>query len=317
MKVDFLTVLHNRLAVDLYNLNYKKYKNRKIQPVFKVACAKEHNDILPTEVQKFEYERIPFQGSIDHAYNLHTLLNHVETEWFCVIDPDVYPVSDTWDETISTLMEKYELIGMRHTVRNQPGVSKDFPCTILSFYKKDVFFEKAKKHGLHPGARPDHWSIFFPMTKQRDLDQIFDYMELNNMTLSRIEEIRGGDMILHPRAHKNSMWNEHRSLWLNGGTEHKNFVCDTGWKTSVIFKDSAYYCFNDDYLFKHFGHGTGGSNQGLKLMRRDRVRLRYAREVLAAYGKRIELNTQNCYTGPDGTPLIKSGPLKNIRKLEK
>ena len=268
--VDCLTVLHNKRAVDIYSSHHKIFKNCKserLQLNFKVARPEKYKDFLPEEVEAFDYERIPYQGSIDHAYNLHALLNFVESEWFCILDPDVYPLSDNWEDNIDSLMREYEAIGIPYSSKRD-NIYRDYPAPHLAFYKKDIFFDKARSHGLYDGKQ--NWYVFYPITKSHSLKHILE----SGLSLSRQKELNEEHQL--PTGEKVKVLLD---LYNKKYSVSREASADTAWKTSVMLDGVKAFCllehdreeggfvYSDEdkkILFAHLVYATGGSNKGLK-----------------------------------------------------
>ena len=206
-----------------------------------MSCSEEYKKILPQDVTIVAYENIPKQGSIDHAYNMHTLLNHITTDWFCIMDPDVYPIAKGWDEKILPLIEGYDVFGIPYS---SPNRFYDFPMVHLLFFKHASFIEEIDKNNLRDN---DKWNIFMPLTKESSINSIINRTPFHKL-VSRPEELTSN--ILLPN--KDALTKRHLSQYNKRYKVNGKLPCpDTCWRMPIIFKDLKVFCFKESEIDKN------------------------------------------------------------------
>tara|TARA_Y100000310_G_scaffold345207_1_gene462664 strand:- start:1143 stop:1997 length:855 start_codon:yes stop_codon:yes gene_type:complete len=258
-EIDFLTVLHNEKAVKLFEKHVKLFRSRitgKTKLNFKVSCDTGYKSLLPDKVEIVKYEKIPIQGAIDHAYNMHTLLNHVKTEWFCVMDPDVYPISLGWDEKVLRIMRDYEVFGIPYS---SPHRFYDFPFLHLIFYKWNSFIKEINRHGLF-NKKDRSWNIFMPITKPTSLQEVQHALrEENEKPISRPSELSEDILLPLSSGATRELLNAYNKRY---SCSRPSGPCpDTAWRTPLIFKALKALCLkespiNEAELDPMAGRGT-------------------------------------------------------------
>jgi len=247
--IDFLLVLHNNSAINLFNSNspdwVKNLKNFNVNFLVRCPTELEKNIIPPTNssLLSFGFHSLGPRGkfgSLSHTFNLHRLLKEITSDFFIVSDPDVEYLGDWCQKDLTEVLDSYDLFGIPYpsslTSSDSEGRYSHMPSVMNTFFRSKSFFEKLKKFGL---MKDDKFWIFYPATKAWNLN----YLQANlDKSIPFFEEI------LDYYSYEKQYNNEERVFFMPYSP--KTFVkkqstinyrgTDTSWLNPIVFEDLKY-----------------------------------------------------------------------------
>ena len=245
MKIDFLTVCHNDQAAYLFNLHARLFLKRcsgLIDINFIISCNSDSKKYITIpNVTIYDYEPIS-GGSIDHAYNMHTLILNSNSKWFCMMDPDVYPMSKDWDRKIINLFEKYDAFGIPYAKDQKPNRFYDFPMVHLLFFNRGKF-DSEIENSKYKHKKEKNLNILTPCTSNIGLINRLNSEPFKKYA-KRPDEI-DVDSICMIANRENGSLIEYFNMYT---VDKKEPTADTGWRMPVIFKNLKTFCFFEEKL---------------------------------------------------------------------
>lgn len=274
MNIDALTVLHKKSAVQLYAKCIKLFQEKssgKINLNFKVSCDIAFKDILPDFVEIFKYEKVKnYAGKpsgIDHAYNMQTLLRQVETEWFVMMDPDVFPVVEKWDDEIFDLFKTFDVFGIPYC-SNSTNRYYDFPMIHLCFFKSLEFFSVLNNNPdsryiskvLMPlGSKKNPIINGKSLTRPYDVSEevLFDY---NSNEIKKYKEMYGSNAVPDTAWMLPVLFQGLKRLVFDelplSLKEISNFINYEREVNKSVFRPSFKFSYNNKSIFAHIVYGS-------------------------------------------------------------
>ncbi len=240
--IDFLLVLHNNTAINLFNSNspdwVKNLNNFNVNFLVRCPIELEKNIIAPTNSTLLNFDYHPLgprdsHGSITHAFNLHRLLKEITSDFFIVSDPDIKYLGD-WDQKdLIEVLDSYDLFGIPYAKSIQKiGRYGHMPTVLNTFFRSKSFFERVEHFQL---MKDDKFWIFYPCGKKqgvesfkKNLDKSIPYCE-EIIDFGHIwEKNRGAWMPIPPK------------FFLDQMSRIGYTALDTSWLHPIVFEDLKY-----------------------------------------------------------------------------
>lgn len=243
--IDFLLVLHNNTAINLFNSNspdwVKNLNNFNVNFLVRCPIELEKNIIVPTNstLLNFDYHslgRRDSHGSITHAFNLHRLLKEITSDFFIVSDPDIEYLGDWNQEDLTKILSSYDLFGIPYPSKltNPDGEGRygHMPSVMNTFFKSKSFFERLEHFQL---MKDDKFWIFYPCGKREGVE---NFKKNLDRSIPYCDEIIDFGHI----------WGENGGAWMPNSPKFfldKQAIIgyrglDTSWLHPIVFEDLKY-----------------------------------------------------------------------------
>jgi len=242
--IDFLLVLHNNTAINLFNSNspgwVKNLKNFNVNFLVRCPIELEKNIIAPTNSTLLNFDYHPLgprdsHGSMTHAFNLHRLLKEITSDFFIVSDPDIEYLGD-WDQKdLTEVLDSYDLFGIPYAKILQGGTMGRYghmPSALNTFFRSKSFFERVEHFQL---MKDDKFWIFYPCGKE---EGVKDFRKNLDKSIPYSEEVIDFGHI----------WGKDLGVWmpispkffLDQMSRIGYTALDTSWLHPIVFEDLKY-----------------------------------------------------------------------------
>ena len=237
ISIDYLSVVNNEINLEWYLFFYEleqQLNKGQIKVNRKVSIKSDLASKLPSACKAFDFEAVSCDGSLHHAYNLHTLLYEIESPYFLIHDPDTMAITECYDSVFSDYVSRFDAFGT-------DILFGDFPSASFTVFNTNIFWSLLERYGLGDRVGKTVLKALTPTINDKDHRAMVQPKRPEEVVYDIVTSHRTG---------------RYDDLYVLYKKKYENLNADIGWVLPVIYTREV----NKDRigLFKRYReHGRG------------------------------------------------------------